>query len=190
VRPEDAVYRETRARLIDPGPLTELAAMYYFVKDGVLQALLHQLKYQGMTRVGDALGRQLGAYLAARGMQEGRPVLVPVPLHRSKRRERGFNQSEWICRGIAAVTGLPIETQLLRRIRYTRSQTGLQIDQRRLNVDGAFDLHPSANRDLGGKSLLLVDDVVTTGSTLEACARVLVARGAGSVSAAAIAIAP
>jgi ComF family protein len=187
---DDAVYRETFLRLTGDGPLTDLTAAYYFTKEGVLQALLHQLKYQGMTRVGEVLGRQLGALIAARREEDTlRPTLIPVPLHRAKQRERGCNQSEWICRGISAATGLAIDRSILRRIRYTRSQTGLGIGERRENVGGAFGISPGRTGDVRGGSFLLVDDVVTTGATLEACAQVLRAGGAQEVTAAAIALA-
>jgi ComF family protein len=190
VRREDPLYRATLQRLTEAGPLTDLVAGYYFATDGVLQALLHLLKYEGMTRIGEAFGKQLGALLSDRPVLLNDPALVPVPLHRSKRRERGYNQSERICKGLASVTGLAMDFRILRRHRYTRSQTGLGIGERKQNVDGAFELQPSAAQDLRGRSFLLVDDVVTTGSTIEACATVLRAHGADQVAAAVIAIAP
>jgi ComF family protein len=187
--PEDPVYRETFLRMAQGGLLTDLHAVYYFTKDGVLQALLHQLKYEGMSRLGVLLGRQVGSLLAQRMEELQGYTLLPVPLHRAKHRERGGNQSEWICRGISAVTGLRVDRSLLRRNRYTRSQTGLGVRERHENVGGAFELAPRAGRDFRGRSFLLVDDVVTTGATLEACATVLRTHGARHVAAAVIALA-
>jgi ComF family protein len=186
---EDPVYRETFLRLTQGGMLTDLHAVYYFTKDGVLQALLHQLKYEGMSRLGVVLGRHVGSLIARRMEELQGYTLLPIPLHRAKQRERGGNQSEWICRGISAVTGLRADRSVLRRNRYTRSQTGLGVSARHENVGGAFSLVPRASRDLRGRSFLLVDDVVTTGATIEACAMVLRAHGARHVAAAVIALA-
>jgi ComF family protein len=105
-------------------------------------------------------------------------AIVPVPLHGSRRRSRGYNQSELLARELAHLSGLPLERDVLRRVRNTRPQTE-QPDaaSRRLNVAGAFG--PGKAPPSG--SILLIDDVTTTGSTLEACARVLLANGAAHV---------
>ena len=190
VEERDALYRETSGRISAPGVITDLVAAFYFEKDGVLQTLLHQLKYQGLTRLGCMLGEHLGKRIMRQLTDLDSASLVPVPLHRAKERERGYNQSVWICKGISAVTGLPPETNLLRRVRYTRSQTGLHVVERIKNVGGAFTLHPRGAKDLTGRTFLLVDDVVTTGSTLEACAMVLAAHGAHKVVACTVALAP
>lgn len=185
----DPLYREALARVAASGVITDLVAAYYFEKEGVLQTILHQLKYQGLTRLGEVLGERLGAIVAQRPGVSPPITLLPVPLHRAKERERGYNQAAWICRGIAGVTGMEVEERVLRRVRYTRSQTGLHIDDRRLNMGGAFALHPAAPRDLHGRSFLLVDDVMTTGSTVDACAAVLAAHGAREIRAAVVALA-
>jgi ComF family protein len=113
--------------------------------------------------------------------------LIPVPLHPAKCRERGYNQSEYICQGIHAVTGLRVITGLLKRQRYTESQTHLEIEERRKNVAGAFVLDPSA--EVSGRTFLIVDDVITTGATMSACAKTLGDHGAGIVIACSVALA-
>jgi ComF family protein len=119
--------------------------------------------------------------------------LVPVPLNKLKQRERGYNQVEFICRGISDVTRMMIERSLIVRKRYTQSQTELDRNRRRENVEGAFAVNPknpaAASGALTGRSIVLVDDVITTGATVEACARELVAHGADRVLAVSAALA-
>lgn len=142
--------------------------------DGSLRAILHALKYGGR--------RSLAAPLAARMRHDcgealtGADVAVPVPLHRQRQRARGFNQAEELARGI----GLPV-CIALKRIRPTASQTDLPAAQRHRNVRGAFRLRWRAN--VQGLRVALVDDVCTTGATLEACAKVLREAGALDVRA-------
>jgi predicted amidophosphoribosyltransferase len=102
-------------------------------------------------------------------------------------RERGFDQCACIARGVSTVTGRPVDARLIRRVRFTASQTTLGHGERRENVRGAFALRPHAS--VAGMTILLVDDVVTTGSTMRACASVLLGAGARSVIACAVAIA-
>ena len=102
----------------------------------------------------------------------GIDVIIPIPLHKKKQQIRGYNQSEWIARGIAAVTGIPIDTELILRKKNTETQTRKSVFERRDNVEGIFELqHPET---LAGKHILIVDDVLTTGSTTLACASCLV----------------
>jgi ComF family protein len=142
--------------------------------DGSLRAILHALKYDGRrslaVSVADRMRRECADALIAAD------VLVPVPLHRRRQRARGFNQAEELARHI----GLPV-CVALKRIRPTASQTGLPAAQRHKNVRDAFRLRWRAS--VGGLRVVLVDDVCTTGATLEACARVLREAGAGDVRA-------
>ncbi|MDD2647391.1 MAG: phosphoribosyltransferase family protein [Eubacteriales bacterium] len=105
-------------------------------------------------------------------------VIVPVPLSAKRRGERGFNQSEEISARVAALLGLAVDSSSLVRMRDTKAQSGLQKSKRRKNVSGAFGVNGGA---LSGKQVLLIDDVVTTGSTADACAKALLAAGAKSV---------
>lgn len=142
--------------------------------DGALRAILHALKYDGRRSVAPRLGALLAQSGAA--VLAGAGVAVPVPLHRSRRRQRGFNQAEDIARALP----LPMVRALVRR-RATASQTDLPAEARRANVRGAFTLARGAR--VRGAVVVLVDDVSTTGATLEACARVLLAAGAREVRA-------
>ena len=133
--------------------------------DGALRAIVHALKYEGRR----SLAKPLGALMRHRGagLLEGAGSVVPVPLHPSRRRERGFNQAV----DLAGHLGVPV-VAALRRIRATSTQTGLPAARRHRNVRGAFAL-TRAGGTLAGATVVLVDDVSTTGATLDACARVL-----------------
>ncbi len=143
--------------------------------DGALRAILHALKYEGRR----SLARPLGAMMRHRGAEvlADAACVVPVPLHSSRRRHRGFNQAADLARGL----GLPV-VHALRRIRATPTQTGLPAAQRHRNMRDAFAI-TRAGRAVHGFVVVIVDDVSTTGATLEACARVLKAAGAVQVRA-------
>jgi len=149
--------------------------------EGPLRALIHLFKYSGMK----PLARHLGDYLCrAVEADESFDLLVPVPLHWRKRWRRGFNQSELLARAVARRRGTPV-LHALRRKKLTASQAGLASASRRRNVAGAFLLRSGA--DIKGKRILLIDDVMTTGATANACAHALKRGGAKSVSLATLA---
>jgi len=144
--------------------------------EGAMMEAIHQFKYAGKTMLGKMLGSLLAEFSEARIGWTGRLLTVPVPLHPKRLRERGFNQSLLLARPVAARLQTDLDFLSLRRIRHTSPQTGLGKKERGKNVRGAFQLtEPSAVK---GKRILLVDDVATTGNTLNECARVL--RRAGS----------
>lgn len=139
------------------------------VRDGVLA-----LKYRGQRRLAGPLGSILADAVRAAG--DLPDVVVPVPLHAGRHRQRGYNQAELLARSLAQRLGVPCETRALVRHRATPPQVGLASPARRTNVAGAFTLSPSGTaRRLAGKRVLLVDDVTTTGSTLDAAATALLA---------------
>ena len=126
-----------------------------------------------------ALARTMARYMAPLVSKDDAPILVPVPLHRTRLWQRGFNQSALVARELAKATGLRAEDRLLRRVKRTPALKGMSLRQRRKAVAGAFDVDPSA--ELAGRTVVLVDDVLTTGSTANACARALKLAGAGRV---------
>lgn len=186
VQRTDTLYHDMRDRL-RARELTDLASPFYFEKDGTLQILIHQLKYDEMTIAGVELGRQVAVAMATLFGEIPDATLVPVPLHAAKERERGYNQSVYIARGIQSLTGLPVSARLLRRRKNTPSQTHLNREERLANVQDAFELARDARVE--GASFILVDDVITTGATIQECARVLKEHGAHRVYAASIALA-
>lgn len=148
-------------------PLELATSFCRFDKGGRLQHLLHQLKYKGNREVGHKLGLLLGFDLAQSIAYCGIDAIVPVPLHPKKERKRGFNQSAEICKGLSEAMNRPlIEDNLIRAV-YTDSQTRKGRFERWENVSGIFTVKNGSA--FAGKHLLLVDDVVTTGATLEAC---------------------
>ena len=139
----------------------------YFEKDGITQQILHELKYRGNLELGMKFGRMFGKELM-KGRFKSVDVLVPVPLHPNKLKIRGYNQSEVICRGMAEVMKIPVMNNLIERIVENSTQTKKGAEERWENVQGIFRLK---NEELvKGMHLLLVDDVLTTGATLEAMA--------------------
>jgi len=143
--------------------------------DGALRAIVHALKYEGRR----SLARPLGALMRLRGadLLDGAACAIPVPLHRSRRRQRGFNQAA----DLASSLGLPV-VDALQRVRATPTQTGLPSAQRHRNMRDAF-APTRAAQPLIGAVVVLVDDVRTTGATLDACARALKAAGIAQVRA-------
>lgn len=153
-------------------------ALWVFDDGGAVQRLQHQLKYGDRPTLGVALGRLLGQAVAEASGGGRYDAVVPVPLARVRRLERGYNQSAALGEGVAAVLpgAPPVAEPLLVRTRRTRSQTTLSRSRRWANVDGAFEVPDPAA--VQGRRLLLVDDVLTTGATVAAAARPLVDAGA------------
>lgn len=151
--------------------------------DEAMQQLVHALKYQGRRRIGEQLGRASFQELSHEVPWEQYDALVPIPLYRSQKRERGFNQALVVAQVIGEETGLAIDEQLIIRQRPTRSQTGLSIPERQENVAGCF----RTDRAADGLKVLLIDDVLTTGATASACAQSL--KGAGCREAAVLTVA-
>lgn len=162
-------------------------ARAYGPYDGALRDLIHLLKYDRVHPAAKALGRMLAEAIAALGIEAERVLVVPVPLGRGKQRQRGFNQVLEIARAARKFLGAKYELAPdgLARVRETESQTGLTRHQRRENVRGAFVASDPGS--LQGKTVLVVDDVFTTGTTVSECARVLARAGAEKVYVATVA---
>jgi len=146
-------------------------SLFRFEKGSAYQALLHDLKYRGNQKAGLYLGRLLGQELKNTSFADC-DLMIPVPLHRRKLKQRGYNQSELIARGASDITGIPIGSNLIRRTSYQRSQTTMNRQERFENMALAFTLCDDAP-DLDDKKILIIDDIITTGATLEACSQVL-----------------
>lgn len=142
-------------------------AGYYFTKNSVLQQLIHQLKYNGNQEVGRQLGQWLGIQLKSSGRFGEIDALIPLPLFPAKEKKRGYNQAAVLSEGMADVLKLPVLKNIVHRGRFTDTQTKKGRSERWVNVDGSFEI--SDPYQLENKKLLLVDDVITTGATIEAC---------------------
>jgi ComF family protein len=143
------------------------AAFSFYTRGSRIRNLIHKLKYSGIKEIGYELGRIYAVPLKASGFTAGIDLIIPVPLHPSKKRIRGFNQSEYISEGVSAVTGLPVDTGSLLRILKSATQTKRTRYERWTNVEGIFSVADAGA--IRGKHILLVDDVITTGSTIESC---------------------
>lgn len=167
----------------------DITSCYLFEKEGRLQEVIHLLKYRGMKTLGILLGRELGKKITTDPSFSGADYLVPIPLHKLKQRERGYNQSEYICKGVLAASGIPVHDSIIHRKKYTQSQTKLNLQERIDNVGDAFEVNQRFKFLVPGKSFILIDDVITTGSTINACAKELVSLNARKVFAASVALA-
>jgi ComF family protein len=153
-----------------------VTSLLYFTKSGMTQQLLHKLKYKGMRQVGHKLGRLLGDEMRHSDRFADLHAILPVPLHPEKEKKRGYNQSLVIAEGLAEALQLPALPKALVRPHFTETQTRKGRLERWENVESAFLCTNPAT--LAGKNVLLVDDVLTTGATLEACGRLLQQAGA------------
>lgn len=148
-------------------PVERVAALFFYEPGSETARLIHNLKYNNRPDIGTDLGRMMAQEPGMDGFLSDIDVLLPVPLTRRRRWQRGYNQSEEIARGISQCTGIPVCTHAVRRTKFTKSQTQLNFHERRKNVDHLFVLRDA--RPLQGRHVLLIDDVCTTGSTLIAC---------------------
>jgi ComF family protein len=152
-------------------PVIHATAQYYFIKESLIQRLMHQLKYRGNKELGKQLGRLMGYDLQQSERFNKIEFLVPLPLFPSKEKKRGYNQATILCEGISEVTGIEIAKDIIIRTQHTDTQTKKGRIERWKNMEGKFELvNPEKIRN---KSILLVDDVITTGATLEACGQEL-----------------
>lgn len=149
-------------------PIERAGALYYYQQKSDASQLIYDMKYHGMADACRAVGRSLAERFMPCRFFDGIDAIVPIPITNKRRWQRGYNQSELIAQGIHDVCGLPIYNKVVKRRHFTRSQTSLGLQERRKNVEGAFQLVDS--QAVSHKHVLIVDDIVTTGSTIIACA--------------------
>jgi ComF family protein len=162
-------------------PYIRASRSAYAVPGGTAGDIVHALKYHEWPAVARAMARRMATLRFPRDVEEERSALVPVPLARTRERERGYNQSAELARALGAAWSLPVRDDLLMRARSTATQTRLTPGERHRNVSGAFRVTVERS-SLRGRHLVLVDDVVTTAATLNACAAALHAGGARILS--------
>lgn len=168
-------------------PLGAAASFYLFNKGSKVQRLLHGLKYKGKQEAGEMVGLWYGEALKKQQEFADADVIVPVPLHPRRLKQRGYNQSAAFARGLGATLNVSVDESLIKRNVYTATQTKKGKFTRWQNMKDIFEADPAL--DLNAKHVLLVDDVITTGSTIEACYNALAKKGNVRVSVATIAYA-
>jgi ComF family protein len=156
--------------------IENVAAYYFFNKGNKVQHLLHQLKYKGAKQLGEKIGLLYGYELIHSPSFKDIDFIIPVPLHPKKLKKRGYNQSEWFANGLSQSLNIPCNTSLLFRKVDSATQTKKSRFNRWENVSEIFGI--AENIDLNNKHILLVDDVITTGATIEACAKALKSQNA------------
>ncbi len=179
--------QELDLRLAGRLPVAAMAGYLKYEAGGLTQRLLHRLKYRGQRQIGLILGKQFGAWLRQQPFWQDVDAIIPLPLHPAKESKRGYNQSVLLAQGIADATGMAVLSDVVQRLRPSASQTRKSREERWHNVAGIFAVKDGTA--IAGRHVLLVDDVLTTGATLEACGQALLEAGAEKLSLAVLAVA-
>lgn len=185
--PESMIKTEYQNKFASKNFIKDFHPIFVFESGNEIQHIIHSLKYNKQFRIGIYLGKIIANQLYQKLVDWNIELIIPIPLHKLKKAERGYNQSEFIAKGISIKTKIPYSRKVIHRKKYTETQTHLSALERQLNVKDAFKV---VNKKLiEGKNILLVDDVITTGSTISECAKVLLREGAKNIYAASVAIA-
>ena len=183
----DYLGNEYQKKFAADGIISGFTCLFVFEKDKELQYIIHEIKYKENFRLGKHLGKIVGNKLKEKISGWSADLIIPIPLHHLKKAERGYNQSYYIAKGISAACNVPVNKSIVKRNRFTPSQTALNLEERKVNMQDAFTLkHPAKVK---GKNIILVDDVITTGSTITECGRVLMEAGTNKIFALSTAIA-
>ena len=168
--------------------ISDFTSAFVFEKDKELQTLVHELKYNKRFLNGVFLGKQIAELRKSIIAEWEIDLIIPIPLHMLKLAERGYNQAYYISKGLSKKLNIPIKSKIIKRKKFTQSQTKLTRKEREDNLTGAFKL-TRQGKILEGKNVLIIDDVITTGATTNECAKVLINAEAKKVYAASVAIA-
>ena len=178
---------EFNRKFKDDKVIEDFSSLYIFEKDKTFQDIIHSIKYNKKFLAGVLLGRLLAESLEDKINSWKIDLIIPVPLHHLKKAERGYNQAEYIAKGISKRSGIRMQNNVIRRVRYTQTQTTMTLKEREQNITKAFKV--KRKKAITGKNLLLVDDVITTGATVKECGKILKDNGAKIIYACSTAIA-
>jgi ComF family protein len=167
LNPENDAYKKFYGRI----PVEHVSALVYFHKNGIVQELIHSLKYRGQEAIGTVLGEWYGEELKSSQLLQTVDAIIPVPLHPKKLRERGYNQVTEFGNALAKKLEIPVNNSILYRQVYSKTQSQKNRLGRTEGIDTIFDV--SFDEKDHNKHFLLIDDVITTGATLEVCAKAL-----------------
>lgn len=173
-------------RFLGKAHITNVFAAYYFARDTPLQAMMHALKYEGKQDVGLFLGNYLGRQLKQQSWMQDIDCIIPIPLSEKKKQLRGYNQSEIVAQALSEALQIRLDLTSLVRVKNTLSQTTMTLPQRYDNLLDAFKCEPFSSNT---KHILLIDDVITTGSTIESAVRSIRVNAQLEISVAALAFA-
>ena len=182
---EILIQREYNRKFSSTEFISGFYSKYIFEADKTLQNIIHALKYNKQFRIGTFLGKNLAKEIISKNWTID--LILPVPIHHLKKAERGYNQSDFIVKGMSKVLKISYSTNSVKRTRFTETQTNLKLKERAKNVENAFKV--TSSKKINNKNILLVDDVITTGATTLECAKVLIYAGASSVYACSVGIA-
>lgn len=183
----DLIENEYQRKFHRTNVIKEFNSLFVFEKDKALQHAIHSIKYNENFKLGIFLGFHTAQKLYNEIKKWNAELLIPVPLYHLKKAERGYNQSYFIAKGISNATKIPVNQKIIKRIRHTPSQTELNLQERRNNMDRAFTV--SNSKILINKNVIIVDDVITTGSTVGECGKIIYDAGAANVYALSVALA-
>lgn len=188
VPPTETVTQLIEGKFLADEAVDKIDSVFMFEQDVRVREAIHLLKYGGAETIAGRFGLSIAKKIVNDTKLSMCDTIAPVPLHPARRRERGYNQSELIARSICETLRINHVPGLLVRVRQTQTQTSFDAEGRRVNVLGAFRLGKIDSSEVEGKKILLVDDVITTGSTIKECARTLKSNGASEVYGASAAI--
>jgi len=183
----ERIKAEFERKFKQTGFISDFFSPFVFESEGTLQNVIHSVKYNKKFLAGKLLGSKIANAAKDKLISWEINLIIPVPLHHLKKAERGYNQSDYIANGLSKTSGIPYSGKAIKRVRFTESQTQLDMKEREKNVAGAFKV--KNRKKITGRNILLVDDVITTGATTNECAKVLKESGATKIFACSAAIA-
>ncbi|MBU2491147.1 MAG: ComF family protein [Bacteroidetes bacterium] len=167
--------------------IKDFLSLFIFEEESPVRSLLHGLKYQNRFRIGNFLGKILAANFEDKINNWNPDLIIPIPLHKLKKAERGYNQSYYIAKGLGKRIGIPVKTNVIIRNKFTSTQTKLNAENRKENIRNAFSV--IKEKDIIGKNIILLDDVITTGATVSECSKTLKKFRTGNIYALSVGIA-
>ncbi len=183
------IEKSFKTKFGENGFVSKAFSCFHFKDEGIIQTLIHELKYQNKRSIGILLGEIAGISIKNDEDFLSADALIPVPLHKIRLRERGYNQSELIARGVSKIIGVKVLNNILIRSRNTQTQTKLNFEERKENVKDVFFVREKDKKFVQGRKFIIVDDVITTGATVNECAKALLQSGASKVLVLSVAIA-
>jgi len=185
--PPDLINHEFDRKFKSENIIKEFLSLYIFKPDSEIQNIIHSFKYNKQYQIGIVLGEQISEHLHHQINKWNADFIIPIPLHRLRKAERGFNQSEKIAISIKHSLNISVYTDIIRRCRFTKTQTKLTLEERKENMSDAFTLRK--HNLIKNKNIILLDDIITTGATITECGKLLKGNGANNIYALSVAIA-